>query len=87
MKEVIFTKDFRKQFAKQPKKVQRQFDIRYDIWYEDPANPILRVHRLKGKLGRYYSMDVTGDVRALYEIVGETVFIYDMIGTHSQFYK
>lgn len=86
MPQVVFSKKFKKQYAKLPAKVRRQFDLRYELWCEDPANPVLRVHRLKGKLANFYSMDVTGDVRAIYEDIDGTLYLYAMIGSHSELY-
>ena len=67
-------------------KQQNRFWSRLELWQEDPNNPLLRLHKLEGKLANYYSINVTGDIRALYEIIGDEVYIYDMIGTHSQLY-
>ena len=67
-------------------KQQNRFWSRLELWQEDPNNPLLRLHELEGELANYYSINVTGDIRALYEIIGDVVYIYDMIGTHSQLY-
>ena len=86
MREVIFTKGFRKQYRRQSKKVQQQFDARYQLWYDDPADPTLRVHRLKGVMSKYHSFNVTGDIRALYEVVDDKIYIFEVIGSHSELY-
>lgn len=84
--DIRFSKQFIKQLAKQPTKVQELFYARLTIFTANPYDPQLRNHQLKGKLKHYYSINVTGDVRALYEVVGTTVYLYQMIGTHSQLY-
>ena len=86
MRQDIFTKHFKKQYRKQPKKIQQQFDARYRLWRDDPTDPTLRVHRLKGTLSKYHSFNVTGDIRVLYEIIDDQIYIFDMIGSHSQLY-
>ena len=83
---IRFSKKFNKQLGKLPMKQQNRFWSRLELWQEDPNNPLLRLHKLEGKLANYYSINVTGDIRALYEIIGDEVYIYDMIGTHSQLY-
>jgi len=87
MKQVIFSKQFKKQFKKQTQKVQRQFDSKFELWLENPSDPTLNVHHLRGKLNRFCSINVTGDIRALYEVQGNTVYVFAMIGSHSQLYK
>jgi addiction module RelE/StbE family toxin len=77
---------FKKQYKKLPKKFQLQFDERVHLFVLDPTHPKLRVHPLKGKFAGYWSMDVSGDIRALYIKRGEELIIFGLIGTHSQLY-
>jgi addiction module RelE/StbE family toxin len=56
------------------------------LWSQKPNDESLRLHKLSGKMSRFYSIDITGDLRALYEIVDNEVFLYQMVGTHSQLY-
>lgn len=56
------------------------------LWSQKPSDESLRLHKLSGKMSRFYSIDITGDLRALYEIVDNEVFLYQMVGTHSQLY-
>lgn len=83
---IRYSRKFIKQLSKQPEKVQKAFYLRLRIFEEDPYDPILRQHPLKGKLKGMYSIDVTGDVRAIYEVEGDKLYLYVMIGTHSQLY-
>lgn len=83
---INFSKRYKKQYQKLPPKIQEQSKQRIELWQEDPFNQLLRLHKLEGKLARYHSINITGDIRALYEIVGEDVYIYQMIGAHSQLY-
>ena len=50
------------------------------------TDPKLKVHPLKGKYAGYWSMSISGDIRALYVSEGETIVIFALIGTHSQLY-
>lgn len=84
--DIDYTKKFIKQFNKQPKKVQKAFVVRLDILLSNPQSKALNVHALKGKYGGMYSMNVTGDVRALYYKKGGTLILFAFIGTHSQLY-
>ncbi len=83
---IKFSKQFKKQYKKLPKKIQLQTEARINLWQEDPMNSLLRLHQLQGKLAGYYSINITGDIRALYEVVDDEIYMYDMIGTHSQLY-
>jgi addiction module RelE/StbE family toxin len=80
------TKSFDKQYVKLNDKVQTAFKSRLAMFKSNPFDIRLRNHALKGKYLGYRSIDVTGDVRALYTIKGDTVIIFGFIGSHSQLY-
>jgi len=83
---IRFSKRFVKQLAALLASVQRAAYVRIDVMANNPDDPILRRHRLAGRLRHLWSIDITGDVRVLYEIVGDELIVYQMIGTHSQLY-
>lgn len=84
--QIYRTHDFVKQYSKLSPKIQNQFGQRFLLWVENPNDQRLRTHPLKGKYAGYWSMNVTGDVRALYKYDGETIVIFALIGTHSELY-
>lgn len=81
-----YTPKFKKQYKKLPQKFQKQFDNRLKLFLQDPTNPKLRVHPLKGSYAGYWSMNVSGDLRAIYLKEGEQIIIFALIGTHSKLY-
>ena len=85
---IDYTKTFTKQFKKQPRKIQNSFKARLALFTEDPSNTILNHHALKGSMQGFFSINVTGDVRALYYKKGDgTIVIFAFIGSHSQLYR
>lgn len=83
---VKYEKQFKKQYKKLPTKYKVQFAERLALFIEDPTLPMLRVHPLKGVYGGYWSMNVSGDLRALYKEEGDEIIIFALIGTHSELY-
>lgn len=77
---------FKKQYKKLPQKLQKQFDERVQLFAVDPTLPMLKVHPLKGEYKGYWSMSISGDIRALYLMTGDTIVIFALIGSHSQLY-
>jgi len=51
---------FKKQYKKLTTKIQKQFDERIILFLEDPSNPILRTHPLKGSFNGYWSINING---------------------------
>ena len=84
--QIIFQSTFTKQYEKFPRKIRDQFDERLLLWLDNPEDSRLRIHSLKGKYVGYWSMNVNGDVRALYRHEGEYIIIFAVIGTHSELY-
>lgn len=84
--EVRFSKRFNKQLGKLSKQKQDKFWERLELWQRHPESPLLHQHRLSGKLSHFYSINIGGDLRALFQVVDGTIVIYEMIGTHSQLY-
>jgi addiction module RelE/StbE family toxin len=80
------TKAFDKQYVKLQLKTKQVFKRRVEVFRANPFDSRLRNHALKGAYIGYRSIDITGDVRALYIAQGDTVVIFGFIGTHSQLY-
>lgn len=83
---IQYTSKFKKQYQKLPPKIQLQFDERLTGFINDPTDPKLKNHPLKGSYAGYWSINVSGDFRALYRKDGEVVVIFGLIGTHSELY-
>lgn len=52
---------------------------------EDPQDPLLRTHKLKGDLAGYWAFRVDDDLRVLFRWDGEVCFLV-AIGTHDEVY-
>ena len=60
---------------------------RITLFSEDPLNPVLRNHPLHTPYKGSYSIDITGDYRAVYELIDDQTALFTHIGTHSQLYR
>lgn len=80
------TKSFDKQYSKLNIKVRTSFRRKLELFKVNPFDVRLRNHSLQGKYLGYRSIDVTGDIRALYTTKGNTIIIFGFIGSHSQLY-
>lgn len=84
---IKYSKKFRKQFKKLRTGQQRRFWERLEWFKANEFDPRLANHVLQGKFTGLRSISIAGDLRALYEIVDDEIYIYQMIGSHSQLYK
>lgn len=84
---LLFSKPFRKQHKKAPTNIQKKLIQKLNIFIIDPTHTSLNNHRLKGKYKKYYSINITGDWRALFQKVNNSTYKFYFLGTHSQLYK
>ena len=84
--QIEFTKSFTKQFKKLRHNQQERFYERLEVFKKNPQDRVLRDHALQGKYQGYRSIDVEGDLRALYYVKGDVIVVFAIIGTHSQLY-
>ena len=81
------SKKFDKQFAKFPKKIKEQCVERIKIFAQNPYDEILNNHWLGGKYQGFRSINVTGDIRIIYENLTHDMAHFLTIGSHSELYK
>ena len=79
-----FIKSYKKRFGGN-KKVKAKFVERTKLFQNNPTNPILKDHQLKGEKSNQRAFSVTGDIRVIYQITRNIVYFVD-IGTHNQVY-
>jgi addiction module RelE/StbE family toxin len=80
------SRSFEKQFAKLPNKTKEKAIVALKLFIENPEYPSLRNHGLRGEWLGCRSINVTGDVRALYVLHDTDMARFLAIGTHAQLY-
>ena len=84
--EYILSKRFEKEFAKLPKAIKHKAIEALEKFIENPQNPTLRKHALTGKWKGHFSINITGDTRAVYFAIGNDTVRFVAIGSHSELY-
>ena len=84
---IIFHKFFQKKLKKRTKKELCQLKDRLKLFSNDSNNPILNNHALHGKYAECRSINVNGDLRAIYKIQKENVVLFIDIDNHPNLYK
>lgn len=83
---LIFHSQFRKQLAKINKKQRQRVQERLHIFLDNQFHSILNNHALKGKYLDYRSINITGDLRAIYKSASDDECIFVALDTHSNLY-
>ncbi|MBU1091860.1 type II toxin-antitoxin system mRNA interferase toxin, RelE/StbE family [Patescibacteria group bacterium] len=86
--DIQFSKIFRKQFRKLPAKHRKIFKEKLTLFKNDPFNPLLNNHSLRGEYKLCRSVNITGSMRAIYGFgLDKNLIIFLAIGTHSELYE
>ncbi len=83
---VTFSHRFKKEFQKLPENTRRRFGARIKLFVENKNHPQLNNHKLQGRYKGYSSINISGDVRVVYEFTSKEEVLFLKIGTHSQLY-
>jgi len=84
---VILHRNFEKKFVKLHPELQEKFKERRNLFLEDHFHPLLNNHPLSGNRTGQWSINITGDWRAVYVFKDDSTVIFLDIDTHSNLYR
>lgn len=84
---IIFHRNFEKQILKLKIGERRRLQERLKIFLRDPFAKILNNHSLKGKYVDCRSINIGGDLRAIYKMASDDRCVFFEIGTHGELYS
>lgn len=80
---IYYSSYFKKSLDKFSQKEKNIIKNKIKLFIKDPFMPQLKTHKLKGKLGKYWSFSINYRLRVLFEFIDDqSVGLVD-IGTHS----
>lgn len=83
----VFHKTFKKKLGKRSSKEKEHLKSRLKLFLKDHYNPILNNHALNGKYDGCRSINVTGDLRAVYVLQEDGIALFVDIDNHPNLYK
>lgn len=82
----ILSKRFEKDFAKLLPATKKKAIATLGQFTKDPQNPTLRNHGLSGRWKGHFSINITGDTRAIYFVIEGDLVRFIAIGSYSELY-
>lgn len=79
-------KKFEKRYKTLKESEKKKFKERRDIFLQNEFDPVLNNHSLKGKYQGYRSINITGDLRAVYKKTGDMA-VFITLDSHSNLYR
>ena len=83
----FFHKNFSKSYQRLPAKAKKQFEKRLKLFLEDPSHVLLNNHALHGEWKNYRSINIAGNLRAIYKPIDDDAVKFVIIDTHSNLYS
>ena len=83
---IDYHRSFKKDYKKLSKKLRVQLGVRIELFKENMFNPTLNNHAIHHPYDGCQSINISGDIRALYETTGNTI-TFVRVGTHSELFK
>ncbi len=77
---------FDKEYAKLRAGEKTRFKIRRELFSGQPFHPLLHNHPLHGPYDGFWSINVGGDLRALYKHETNDSIVFSRIGTHHELF-
>ena len=68
------------------RKLVRKFHERVDLFQNNPQNPLLNDHPLKGDKRGLRAFSISGDIRVIYRLIDDDHALFLDIGSHNQVY-
>lgn len=84
--QVLIHKNCEKGLHKLPSKIHKIFLERLALFIDTPFAPELKNHPLRGDFSGKRSINITGDIRVIYEELSDGNVVFHAIGTHHQLY-
>ena len=84
---VIFHRVFEKQYQKLRNSKQTRFNKHLRLFIKNQFDPLLNNHSLRGKYKGYRSINIGGDLRAIYRLIKNDIVVFVTINTHSKLYS
>ena len=82
-----YSKKFVKQYSKQSPKIKNKFIERQSLFVANHFHPFLNNHQLSGQYVGCKSINITGDIRAVFEEININHIEFVAIGSHSELYS
>ena len=83
---ILFHRNFEKQYRRLRQRQKARCKERLALFLKDPFDATLNNHPLRGTYKGYRSINISGDLRAIYKMTAPDVFVFVAVDTHSKLY-
>ena len=79
---IYFSSKFGREYKKLPMEVKEAAEEKEKLFRINPFDPMVKTHKLTGKLKDYWSFSVNSKYRIIFEFVKEDTVWFHSVGSH-----
>ena len=82
VRRIFYSSKFKKSLKRMPKFVRKAFLEKEGEFLENPFNPVLETHKLRGKYKDYWAFTIIGQYRVMFLFLNNNDVGFINVGTH-----
>lgn len=79
---IYYSRKFEKEYRRLPKTIKLKAEQKEKLFRKNPADPILKTHKLQGVLKTYWAFSVDYQYRIIFEFRSKSTVWFHSVGTH-----
>ena len=79
---ILYTTKFVASYKKLQNSVKTEAEKKEQLFRKDPFDPILKTHKLTGKLKGFWSFSIDRKYRVIFEFSGKNEVVFHIAGSH-----
>ena len=83
---IAYSPEFARRFKKLPREIKLKALVKEKIFRKDPFDPVLKTHKLSGKLADEYAFWVDFKTRIIFSFINSNLVCFHSVGGH-EIYK
>jgi len=80
---ILYAPEFKRDYKKLPRDLRTQLKLKGEVFQLNPFHPLLRTHKLAGKLKGFWSFSIDFRNRVLFEFLSNNEILLLRAGDHS----
>lgn len=85
--QIYYTSRFASSYKKLPESLKLQAELKEKLFRKNPFDPILKTHKLTGKLKDFWSFSIDRKYRIIFEFIKKNEVVFHIAGTHDIYKK
>jgi len=87
MLKIEYSPKFARTYKRIPLLVKKKAEEKENLFRQNPFNPKLKTHKLKGRLKNYWAFSINNQYRIIFSFISKNKVRFHTIGLHNIYYQ